>query len=122
MTITSVFPILRTSDLPRLCRFYETAFDAAVTYRFAHEGRDVYVALTLGGAPLGIGWEPEVARGEAIAVWLYCDDVDRVSAVAVDSGAELVDPPEDQPWGERVAQVRDPDGNLLYLATAADDR
>jgi uncharacterized glyoxalase superfamily protein PhnB len=117
MTISSLFPILRTRDLPRLSRFYEEAFGAAVTYRFAHEGRDVYVALSLGGGSLGIGEEAEVARGDAIAVWLYADDVDTTFAAAIACGADVVVEPEDQPWGERVAQVRDPDGNLLYLAT-----
>jgi uncharacterized glyoxalase superfamily protein PhnB len=27
--------------------------------------------------------------------------------------------PADMPWGERVAQVRDPDGNLVNLGLAA---
>ncbi|MGY3126577.1 putative glyoxalase superfamily protein PhnB [Agrococcus sp. UYP33] len=29
--------------------------------------------------------------------------------------------PELMPWGERVAQVRDPDGFLLYLGDEASD-
>lgn len=37
------------------------------------------------------------------------------------AGAESIAAPEDLPWGERVAQVRDPDGNLLYVATPTVD-
>ena len=118
MTITSLFPILRTTDLPRLSGFYEAAFGASVTYRFDHEGVDVYVALAVGGGQIGIGYEPEVARGDVIALWLYADDADAAYAAALSAGAASVAPPEDMPWGERVAQVRDPDGNLLYLARA----
>jgi uncharacterized glyoxalase superfamily protein PhnB len=55
-------------------------------------------------------------------VWLYTEDVDAAYASAVDAGAEAVAGPEDMPWGERVAQVRDPDGNVLYLGTAASDQ
>lgn len=36
-----------------------------------------------------------------------------------DAGAAPVSAPEDTAWGERMAQVRDPDGNLLYLAVAS---
>lgn len=119
MTITSLFPILRTPDLPRLSGFYERAFGAEVTYRFDHEGVDVYLALAVGGGQIGIGYEADIARGDAIALWLYADDADAAYAAALAAGAASVVPPEDMPWGERVAQVRDPDGNLLYLATAA---
>ena len=34
-------------------------------------------------------------------------------------GASVVAAPEDQPWGERVAQTRDPAGNLVYAGMAA---
>ncbi|WP_136054882.1 VOC family protein [Microbacterium sp. K24] len=119
MAITSLFPILRTTDLPRLSAFYEQAFDAEVAYRYDQEGVDVYVALAVGGGHIGIGVESEIARGDVIAVWLYADDADAAYAAALAAGAVSVAPPEDLPWGERVAQVRDPDDNLLYLATPA---
>jgi predicted enzyme related to lactoylglutathione lyase len=115
--VTSLFPILRTPDLARLSRFYETAFAATVTYRYAHEGADVYVALAVGGGALGIGLNSDVTPGDPIAVWLYVDDADVAYTVALAAGADSVAEPENLPWGERVAQVRDPDGNLLYLAT-----
>ncbi|OAN33679.1 VOC family protein [Microbacterium sp. H83] len=118
MVVSSLFPILRTSDLPRLQAFYEAAFGAVVTYRFDHEGVDVYVALAVGDGALAIGFAPDAVRGDAVAVWLYTDDADAAFARAVAAGAGAVSAPADQPWGERVAEVRDPDGNPLYLATA----
>ncbi|SEC02570.1 Uncharacterized conserved protein PhnB, glyoxalase superfamily [Microbacterium hydrocarbonoxydans] len=117
MTVSSLFPILRTGDLPRLTRFYEAAFGAEVRYRFEQDGVDVYVALTVGGGTLGIGLEHDIPRGEAIAVWIYTDDAGRAFTDAIAAGTESVAAPEDMPWGERVAQVHDPDANLLYLAT-----
>ncbi|KJQ53495.1 VOC family protein [Microbacterium sp. SA39] len=118
MTVTSLFPVLRTADLPRLRGFYEAALGAELTYCYDQDGIDVYVSLAVGGGSLGIGFEADVPRGEAIAVWFYSDDVDAAYGSALAAGAASVLPPEDMPWGERVAQVRDPDGNLLYLATA----
>lgn len=121
MTITRLFPILRTTDLDRLVGFYQTAFAASVVYRYTHDGREVYVALRVGGGTLGIGFEPHISLGDTVAIWLYADDPDAAYRSAMDAGASSVAPPDDLPWGERVAQVRDPDGNLLYLATPGDD-
>ncbi|MBT2485233.1 MULTISPECIES: glyoxalase/bleomycin resistance/extradiol dioxygenase family protein [unclassified Microbacterium] len=117
MSVTRLFPILRTHDLSRLSGFYEAAFAASVTYRYDQDGTDVYVALAVGGGTIGIGFEPDTVRGDTVAIWLYADDVDATYDSAVAAGAPSVTAPEDMPWGERVAQVRDPDGNLLYLAT-----
>ncbi|WP_194420108.1 VOC family protein [Microbacterium abyssi] len=119
MTVTRLFPILRTNDLPRLVTFYERAFSASVEYRYEHEGRAVYVALAVGGGTIGIGYEPEVSPGDPVAIWLYVDDVDSAYSRATDAGATSVADPDDMPWGERVAQVRDPDGTLLHLGSAA---
>ncbi|CAH0127791.1 hypothetical protein SRABI121_00673 [Microbacterium sp. Bi121] len=115
MTVTRLFPILRTTDLPRLVAFYEAAFSASIDYHYEQDGTDVYVALAVGGGSIGIGLEPGVSPGDPVAIWLYVDDVDSAHARAVDAGATSVADPEDMPWGERVAQVRDPDGTLLYL-------
>ena len=32
-----------------------------------------------------------------------------------EAGVEIVEEPADQPWGERVARVHDPDGNLVII-------
>jgi predicted enzyme related to lactoylglutathione lyase len=119
MTVRTLFPILRTRDLPRLVAFYEQVFAASVHYRFEDDGREVYVALAVGNGTIGIGFEPDVTPGDTVAVWLYVDDVDDSYARAIEAGAPSVAEPADMPWGERVAQIRDADGTLLYLGAAA---
>lgn len=115
MAVTRLFPILRTTDLPRLVAFYERAFGAAVTYRFTQEDSDVYVALAVGDGTIGIGFEPEIARGDAVALWIYVDDLDAAFSAVLQAGGEMITEPQDMPWGERVAEVRDPEGNHMYL-------
>jgi uncharacterized glyoxalase superfamily protein PhnB len=116
MTVRSLFPILRTRDLGRLVAFYSTAFGATEHYRWD----DVYVALSVGGGSLGIGREPAAREGDQLSIWIYVDDVDAVHQACLDAGATSLVAPDDMPWGERVAQLHDPDGNLLYLgATSA---
>lgn len=44
-------------------------------------------------------------------------DVDAVTAAAVGAGAQVIDPPADQPWGERQSVLHDADGHVLCLVT-----
>lgn len=43
------------------------------------------------------------------------DDVDAAYAELVAAGAEPATPPQDRPWGQRTAYVRDPDCHLIEL-------
>ena len=56
------------------------------------------------------------ASGGAAALYTYVPDVDRALAQAREAGAGVGDP-QDQPWGDRVAEVTDPDGYRWVLAT-----
>ena len=116
MTVRSLFPVLLTRDLPRLAAFYERALGGVVDYRFTDGDQDAYVSLTIGAASLGIGRVPDgPIWGDRIALWFYVDDVDAAFAAWTGLGGEAIQRPADKAWGERVAQVRDPDGNLVNL-------
>ncbi|MFE5410844.1 VOC family protein [Microbacterium sp. NPDC056569] len=123
MAVRSLFPILLTRELPELVRFYERALGAVVDYRFADaHGADAYVSLKIGAASLGIGRDEDAlppGAGERVALWFYVDDVDRAFRAWVAAGGHPIQSPEDMPWGERVAQVRDPAGNLVNLGAEA---
>lgn len=119
MVVRSLFPILSTRDLERLRDFYVRALGGEVVYSFDDAGRDVYVSVALGTASLGIGLDDgmsERTEGDRVALWFYVDDVDAAFTAFVAAGGAAERPPADMPWGERVAQVRDPDGNLVNLA------
>ncbi|WP_229672462.1 VOC family protein [Citricoccus zhacaiensis] len=114
-----------TEDLPRLARFYQEAFDAVRTYGFPDpddETRDVYVTLRLGRSALAIGRKLDIGgEGTRTALWLYVDDIDEATRRAHAAGGAIVAPPQEMPWVERVAQIRDPDGFLVYLGSGPAD-
>lgn len=58
---------------------------------------------------------PSAPSDLAVALSLRVADVDATSATWAAAGGIVVDPPADQPWGERQAVVRDPDGHLVCL-------
>ncbi len=55
------------------------------------------------------------ASGHRVELCVYVDDVDEVFAAARSRGFETVADPADTPWGERIAWVADPDGNIVML-------
>jgi lactoylglutathione lyase len=89
------------------------------------DGEPAFVALTFGqGSEIGLGGiaaEPlhgrpqRPAAGHRVELCVYVEDVDATFAAAGLAGFETVTPPADMPWGERVAWLADPDGNLVML-------
>jgi lactoylglutathione lyase len=110
------FPILAVHDLAAIRRFYEQLGFVQV-YQFPPEGEPGFVTMQRGAASIGIGAGGNNAKDQ-FGYWVYVDDVDATLASLVSAGAPIVAEPEDQPWGERVAQTRDPNGNLVYLGKA----
>ncbi|AUX45183.1 glyoxalase/bleomycin resistance protein/dioxygenase [Sorangium cellulosum] len=125
MSVRRLFPMLSTESLGRALDFYEGLLGGVQTFRFPEQGPPSFVALRLGESELGLGaigsgpalhGQPlRPAQGHRIELCVYVDDVDatveRLRAAAV----PVVLEPVDQPWGERVAYVSDPDGNLVML-------
>lgn len=98
-----------------------TAVDAVVVYQFPAEGDPGFVSLDLACGHLGIGLDPASPGPDAAqrtALWIYADDCDEAFGRLVEAGASVVQEPADMPWGERVAQVADPDGNIVHVGQA----
>ena len=114
---TEAFPILSTSDVGRALVFYRDLLGATVTYQFPPEGAPGYVALRLGGSHLGISRQEEPGElvNNRITIWAYADDCDAAVATLAAAGVAVVQEPADQPWGERMAIVTDPDGNRVIV-------
>lgn len=118
--IRSAFPIVSTADLPRALAFYVGVLGGNITYRFPSDGEPQYVGMDLGSSHIGIGADPQL-RDEAsrrrISLWVYVDDcsaaVEQMRAKAV----SILEEPSDQPWGERIARVSDPDGNVIIIGS-----
>jgi lactoylglutathione lyase len=115
---TAVFPIITTSDLEAALGFYRDLLEAQVSYEFpGPDGEPVYVGLELGTAHLGIGCDPAATADPSprFSLWIYTEDCDAAVERLRAAGVKIVEEPTDQPWGERVARVLDPDGNLVLL-------
>lgn len=118
--IHSTFPIVSTPDLDASLRFYRDVLEGTVAYQFPPEGDPEYIGIDLGSSHLGLA---RVAEGDRVsteqrwALWVYVDDCDRCVERVSAAGSPIVDAPADQPWGERIARVHDPDGNVVIIGS-----
>jgi lactoylglutathione lyase len=118
----TLFPILTTRDLAAALGFYRDLLGGTVAYEFAGpDGEPAYVALDIGDSHIGIGRDPELSDGPSarFSLWVYAADCDAAVERARSAGVPIAEEPADQPWGERVARVLDPDGNLVLIGQHA---
>ncbi|HEX2193710.1 MAG TPA: glyoxalase superfamily protein [Candidatus Limnocylindria bacterium] len=113
------FPIIQASDIDRLIAFYTDGLGFEVGYRFPPDGPIDYAFLKLSPLGIGIGRRPdgtaEPPANRGWELWIYADDVDTAVESVSRLGASVLEPPADQPWGERVALVADPEGNRIHI-------
>jgi PhnB protein len=61
--------------------------------------------------------DPPHPGGKTASIYVYIDDVDAAYQRALAAGATSVAAPEDKPYHERAAGVKDSFGNIWYIAT-----
>ena len=124
------YTILYVSDVAVSLDFYERALGQR--RRFVHESGQYAeretgpTALALAAHELAAANVPGLYRPERRAgaqptfeVCFVTDDVQGAFDRAITEGAEAVTAPQTKPWGQDVAYIRDPDGNLVELASPA---
>ena len=115
---TTIFPIITTADLAAALAFYRDLLAATVSYEFpGPDGEPGYVGLELGAAHLGIARDPAASAppSERFSLWVYAEDCDAAVERLRAAGVRILEEPADQPWGERMARVADPDGNVVII-------
>jgi lactoylglutathione lyase len=121
--ITELFPIVATADMGRALRFYRDLLGGVVSFEYpGPDGAPVYVGVNIGASHLGIGVVPHTDRPplpRPVSLWVYADDCDVAVQRLRAGGATVIQEPADQPWGERVARVLDPDGNEVIVGQRA---
>ena len=117
-TVTA-YPVVQ--DVPALIAFLGEVFAATEKLRSVGSEGGYHTEVQIGDSVLMIGGGgPDVAwKGDSrpLAFHIYVPDTDAAYQRALNGGAESLQAPTDQDWGERTANVRDPAGNCWYIAT-----
>jgi len=118
----SVQPYLFLHDAQKMVFFLEQAFGAtAEGVHRSPEGAVAHAAVRIGDATLEFSeahgpWQPSRCH-----LHLYVPDTDAVYAQALRAGATSIETPNDKPYGDRSAGVRDAWGNSWFIATHIKD-
>jgi PhnB protein len=116
--VPSVQPYLHLREAHKMIPFMEAAFGAeALGVHKSPEGAVLHATIRIGNATLEI----DEAHGEfqpmPCHLHVYVPDTDAVYAQALRAGATSIEAPQDKPYGDRSAGVKDAWGNSWFIAT-----
>ena len=121
-------PHLIVDDAAAALDFYAKAFGAEEMARLpGPDGKLMHAAFRINGFMLflnddfpefndGKSSTPTALGGTSVTIHLHGPDVEARFQRAIDAGATVVNPLEDQFWGDRYGVVRDPFGHQWSLA------
>jgi uncharacterized glyoxalase superfamily protein PhnB len=117
-----VLPYLLYADLEHALAWLTEAFGGHEVDRLERDGRLAHGEIEIDGAHVLVGspesgYEPPRARaGPTAFVYLFLEDVDAHYARAVAAGAEIMEEPNDQEYGDRRYGAVDPEGHWWFFA------
>ncbi|RPJ62517.1 MAG: VOC family protein [Acidobacteria bacterium] len=117
--LRTLTPGLAPRGAAKMIEFLKQAFDAeeAACHKAA-DGTILHAKVRVGDSIIEIGEaHGEIAKPMPAVFYLYVESVDDWYRRTLRAGATSVQSPADQPYGDRVALVRDAFGNMWYIAT-----
>jgi len=116
--IPSVQPYLHLHHAEKIIPFLEAAFGAeSLGIAKSPEGSVLHGTIRIGNATLEIAEAIEGFQPKPCHLHLYVPDIDSTYKLALGAGSTSVEAPQDKPYGERAAAVKDPFGNTWFIAT-----
>jgi PhnB protein len=118
----SVTPYLFAEGAARLINFICAAFDGEVVFQQERpDGTVMHATIRVGDSMLMLADPTPEFGAMRSSIYLYVSDCDAVYQRALDSGGVSVFPMMTLPSGERYGGVKDPCGNIWWVATHVDD-
>ncbi len=118
----TVTPYLMVQGAAKLLDFLQQAFDAKVTERMERpDGVIGHAEVRIGDSMVMLAEASGQWKAMPSAIYLYVNDTDATYKRAVQAGATSVMEPANQLYGDRNGGVKDPTGNLWWIATHVED-
>jgi uncharacterized glyoxalase superfamily protein PhnB len=116
--LRSVQPYLHLREAHKMIPFLEAAFGAeAMGVHKSSEGAVLHATIRIGNATLEIDEAHGEFQSMPCHLHVYVPDTDAVYAQALRAGATSIETPQDKPYGDRAAGVKDAWGNSWFIAT-----
>ena len=123
-------PYLIVKDAASAIEFYKRAFGATERICLvAPDGKVKHAEIKIGDSVImladgfpDMGFRsPRSLEGSAVRILLYVEDVDARFQQAVDAGAKVTRPVQDEFYGDRSGTLEDPAGHVWTIATHQED-
>jgi len=114
----SITPYFTVRDAARLIEFLVAAFDATIIVdkRYSR-GTVQHARVRIGDSILMMNESTEEYPVNLSQIHLYVEDTDTTFSNALTAGAIALMEPNKRPHGDRMAGVKDPCGNIWWIAT-----
>jgi len=112
----TITPYLTVKRPGQLIDFIKDVFGGTELYRGTGSAGGMHAEVVIGDSKLMIGGMESVEEIPT-ALHVYLPDADAVYQRALDAGATSLEAPVDQFYGDREAGVKDPTGNVWWVAT-----
>lgn len=114
------YPIVR--GVPSLIEFLVATFDATEVHRTKQDdGTVMHAQVRVNDSMVMMGEAGTSHEPMPASLYVYVDEVDRVYDRALKAGAVSVMEPADQFYGDRTGGVRDPVGNVWWIASRIEE-
>ena len=114
----SITPYFTVEDADRMIEFLIAAFGASVIKEDRYQDNRVqHARLLIGDSIIMLNQSSQIYRPNVSQMHLFVEDVDTAYAIALKSGGETLMAPNDRPHGDRMAGIKDPCGNIWWIAT-----
>jgi len=118
----TITPYLFAQNASQLIEFISAAFGGSEIYRKERpDGAITHAEIRIGDSMLMLGEATPQFGPMPTSVYLYVSDSDDVYRHALDAGGISVFPIMTLPNGERYGGVKDPCGNIWWVATHVED-
>jgi PhnB protein len=125
----TVTPYLICSSAAKAIDFYVKALGATELMRMDHGGKIGHAEIKIGDSHVMLADEfpemgarsPQSLGGTPVGICLYVPNVDELFQRAVDAGAQVERPVQDQFYGDRSGTIIDPFGHKWTIATHKED-
>ena len=116
----TITPYFTVSDADRLLEFLVEAFGGVIVVKNRYPtGRIQHARIRVGDSVIMLNESNEQYPVNVSQMHLYVDDVDIVFSKALSADAISIMEPNERPHGDRMAGVKDPCGNIWWIATHA---
>lgn len=114
----TVNPTAVVNDPDSMLEFMREVFGAEIVERYEQDGFVTHAEVQVGDTRVMVGGATDEYPPFPMMAHVYLPDVDATYARALAAGATSKREPADQFYGDRVATVGDPNGNVWSIATS----